>query len=71
MVSLVCFVSVRGSQVQHAVLDLLGAALVPELGADVAAGTAGYVSLFWSRLWHLGHSQTSLPSSSTMLISPS
>ena len=26
---------------QHAVLDLLGAALVPELGADVAAGDQG------------------------------
>ena len=30
---------------QHAVLDLLGAALVPELGADVAAGAAGHVQL--------------------------
>ena len=30
---------------QHAVLDLLGAALVPELGADVAAGAAGNVEL--------------------------
>ena len=30
---------------QHAVLDLGGAALVPELGADVAAGTAGHVQL--------------------------
>ena len=30
---------------QHAVLDLLRAALVPELGADVAAGTAGNVEL--------------------------
>ena len=30
---------------QHALLDLLRAALVPELGADVAAGTAGDVEL--------------------------
>lgn len=30
---------------QHAVLDLGGAALVPELGADVTAGTAGHVQL--------------------------
>ena len=30
-------------QMQHAVLDLGGAALVPELGADVAAGAAGNV----------------------------
>ena len=30
---------------QHAVLDLGGAALVPELGADVAAGAAGNVQL--------------------------
>ena len=30
---------------QHALLDLLRAALVPELGADVAAGTAGDVHL--------------------------
>ena len=28
---------------QYAVLDLLCAALVPVLGADVAAGSAGYV----------------------------
>ena len=30
---------------QHAVLDFGGAALVPELGADVAAGAAGNVQL--------------------------
>ena len=30
---------------EHAVLDLGGAALVPELGADVAAGTAGHIQL--------------------------
>ena len=30
---------------QHAVADLLGAALVPELGADVAAGSSGHVHL--------------------------
>ena len=30
---------------QHAVLDLLGAALVPELGPDIAAGAAGHVHL--------------------------
>ena len=30
---------------QHAVADLLGAALVPVLGADVAAGAAGDVHL--------------------------
>ena len=30
---------------QHSVLDLLGTALVPELGADVAAGPPGYVHL--------------------------
>ena len=30
---------------EHAVLDLGGAALVPELGADVAAGPAGNVEL--------------------------
>ena len=32
-------------QMQHAVLDLLRAALVPELGADIAAGAAGHVHL--------------------------
>ena len=32
-------------QMQHAVLDFGGAALVPELGADVAAGAAGNVQL--------------------------
>ena len=31
---------------QHAVLDLLGAALVPELGADVAAGAAGITNSY-------------------------
>ena len=30
---------------QHSVLDLGGAALIPELGADVAAGAAGNVQL--------------------------
>ena len=30
---------------QHAVLDLLRAALVPELGADITAGAAGDVQL--------------------------
>ena len=30
---------------QHAVLDLLGAALIPELGADIATGAAGNVQL--------------------------
>ena len=30
---------------QHAILDLLGAALVPELGADITAGAAGNVQL--------------------------
>ena len=30
---------------QHSVLDLSGSALVPELGADVAAGAAGDVHL--------------------------
>ena len=30
---------------QHAVLDLLGAALIPELGADITAGAAGNVQL--------------------------
>ena len=30
---------------QHSVLDLGGSALVPELGADVAAGAAGDVQL--------------------------
>ena len=30
---------------KHSVLDLLGSALVPELGADVAAGTAGHIHL--------------------------
>ena len=30
---------------QHPVLDLLGAALVPELGADVAAGPPGHIHL--------------------------
>ena len=32
-------------QMQHAVLDLLGAALIPELGADITAGAAGNVQL--------------------------
>ena len=32
-------------QMQHAVLDLLRAALIPELGADIAAGAAGNVQL--------------------------
>ena len=32
-------------QVQDAVADLLGAALVPELGSDVSAGTARHVEL--------------------------
>ena len=30
---------------QHAVLDLLRAALIPELSADIAAGAAGNVQL--------------------------
>ena len=30
---------------QHAILDFLGTALVPELGADVAAGSPGYAHL--------------------------
>ena len=30
---------------QHAVLDLLRAALIPELGADITAGAAGNVQL--------------------------
>ena len=30
---------------QHAVLDLLRAALIPELGADITAGAAGDVQL--------------------------
>ena len=30
---------------QHAILDLLRAALVPELGADITAGAAGNVQL--------------------------
>ena len=30
-------------QMQHALFDLLGTTLVPELGANVAAGTAGYI----------------------------
>ena len=30
-------------QVQDPVTNFLGAALVPELGADVAAGTAGHI----------------------------
>ena len=30
---------------QHAVLDLLRAALIPELGADIATGAAGNVQL--------------------------
>ena len=34
-----------GLQVQDPVLDLLRAALIPELGADVAAGAAGHVHL--------------------------
>ena len=46
-------------QMQHAVLDLLRAALVPELGADITAGAAGDVQLvlvavaeflYWSSL---------------------
>ena len=32
-------------QVQDPVTNFLGAALVPELGADVAAGTAGHIHL--------------------------
>ena len=32
-------------QVQNPILDLLGAALVPELGPDIAAGAAGHVQL--------------------------
>ena len=32
-------------QMQHAVLDLLRAALIPELGADIATGAAGNVQL--------------------------
>ena len=32
-------------QVQYSVFDFLGAALVPELGADVAAGSSGYAHL--------------------------
>ena len=32
-------------QVQNPILDLLGASLVPELGADVAAGSSGHVHL--------------------------
>ena len=32
-------------QMQHSVLDLLGTTLVPELRADVAAGTAGNIHL--------------------------
>ena len=39
----VCFLDVFRLQVQHPVFDLLGAALVPELGTDVAAGTPGHV----------------------------
>ena len=30
---------------QHSILDLGGAALIPELGADVAAGAAGDIQL--------------------------
>ena len=32
-------------QVKHSVFDFLGSALVPELGANVAAGAPGYVHL--------------------------
>ena len=32
-------------QVQHPILDLLGTALVPELGADITAGAAGNIQL--------------------------
>ena len=34
-----------GLQVQDSVLDLLGSALVPELGANVTAGAAGNIHL--------------------------
>ena len=30
---------------QHSVFDLLGSSLVPVLGADVAAGSAGHIHL--------------------------
>ena len=39
---------------QYSVLDLLGSALVPVLGADVAAGTAGNVHLSLVRIAALG-----------------
>ena len=32
-------------QMQNPILDLLGSALIPVLGADVAAGTSGHVHL--------------------------
>ena len=35
---------------QHSILDLGGAALIPELGADVAAGAAGNVHLVLIRV---------------------
>ncbi len=30
---------------ENPLLDLLGSSLVPELGSDVSAGTAGYIEL--------------------------
>ena len=56
---------------QHAVLDLLRAALIPELGADIATGAAGNVQLVLVAVAALGGTPPSLPSSSTILISPS
>lgn len=37
--------AIASAYVENALLDLLRAALVPELGADVAAGAARYVEL--------------------------
>ena len=39
------FLSTTRLQMQHAVLDRLRAALIPELGADIATGAAGNVQL--------------------------
>ena len=42
-VRLLYFTVIHRLQVQHPLLDFLGSALVPVLGSDVAAGTAGHI----------------------------
>jgi len=58
-------------QMQHAVLDLLRAALIPELGADITAGAAGNVQLVLVAVAALGALPHQLAVVLTILISPS